>query len=81
LIFWAFIALLSWPCLILWRLRERLVATRHTVKAARTVAVINPQSIMRSLVMFNMLFAVQTGMDVFILYGGGDLPEGMSYAK
>ena len=81
LIFWAFIALLSWPCLILWRLRERLVATRHTVKAARTVAVVNPRSIMRSLVMFNMLFAVQTGMDVFILYGGGDLPEGMSYAK
>lgn len=36
---------------------------------------------MRSLVMFNILFAVQTGMDVFFLYGGGELPDGMSFAK
>lgn len=80
-IFWVFIALLSWPCLILWRLQERLRATKHTVKAPRTFTVINQQSILRSLVMFNLLFAVQTGMDVFFLYGGGDLPDGMSYSQ
>jgi hypothetical protein len=79
--FWLLMALLSWPCLILLRLKERLGATRHTVKMGRSIDIINPQSIMRSLIMFNILFAVQTGMDVFFLYGGGDLPEGMSFAK
>jgi hypothetical protein len=80
-VFWTLIGVLSWPCLILWRLQERLRATREAQGTPRSIAVINPHSILRSLVMFNLLFAVQTGMDVFVLYGVGDLPEGISYAK
>jgi hypothetical protein len=79
-VFWFFVAILCWPAFILWRLKERLEATRHTVKQQGGSVLLNEQSIMRSLVLFNLLFAVQTGMDIVFLYGGGDLPDGMSYA-
>ncbi len=36
--------------------------------------------VVRSLVVFNLLFLVQTGLDVFYLWGGGKLPEGMTHA-
>jgi hypothetical protein len=36
--------------------------------------------ILRSLVLFNLLFAVQTILDAVYLWGGASLPEGMSYA-
>ena len=35
---------------------------------------------MRSLVLFNLLFAVQTVMDVHYLWRGAALPDGMTYA-
>ena len=35
---------------------------------------------MRSLVLFNLLFAVQTGMDIHYLWRGAALPDGMTYA-
>jgi len=37
--------------------------------------------IIRSLILFNAVFAVQTGLDLFYLYGGAALPEGMTYAE
>ncbi len=37
--------------------------------------------ITRSLVLFNAVFAVQTVLDLFYLYGGAALPEGMTYAE
>jgi hypothetical protein len=37
-------------------------------------------AIMRSLVLFNLLFAVQTVMDVNYLWRGAALPDGMTYA-
>lgn len=36
---------------------------------------------MRALVVFNVLFALQTAMDVGYLWGGVRLPEGMTYAN
>ena len=36
---------------------------------------------MRSLVLFNLLFAAQTVMDINYLWAGAALPEGMSYAS
>jgi hypothetical protein len=38
-------------------------------------------AILRSLILFNVLFAVQTVMDIAYLWGGIALPEGMSYAS
>jgi hypothetical protein len=40
----------------------------------------NDAAITRSLVLFNLLFAVQTVMDAGYLWGGVALPDGMSYA-
>ena len=37
-------------------------------------------AIIYSLVVFNLLFAVQTALDLAYLWGGVDLPEGMTYA-
>lgn len=38
-------------------------------------------SIARSLIMFNALFALQTGLDLAYLWGGFSLPNGMTYAQ
>ncbi|MEM7624333.1 MAG: DUF4173 domain-containing protein [Planctomycetota bacterium] len=35
----------------------------------------------RCLILFNVVFAVQTSLDVFYLYGGATLPDGMTYAE
>jgi Domain of unknown function (DUF4173) len=37
-------------------------------------------AIVRSLIVFNLLFAVQTAMDIYYLWGGAELPNGMTYA-
>lgn len=37
-------------------------------------------AILRGLVIFNMLFALQTGLDAAYLWGGAALPDGLSYA-
>ena len=39
------------------------------------------EAIARSLVLFNLLFAVQTGLDAIYLWGGASLPEGTTYAS
>lgn len=85
LCFWAFVACMIWP----------LICRRIKSKPARTweFAPINPtatseldyllgtQAVMRSLVLFNALFAAQTAMDVVYLWGGAALPNGMTYAQ
>lgn len=38
-------------------------------------------AIFRSLLLFNLLFAVQIGLDATYLLGGVDLPDGMTYAQ
>src|SRR5262245_22240546 len=42
--------------------------------------IFNPTAIIRSLVLFNLLFAVQTVMDIHYLWRGAALPDGMTYA-
>jgi len=42
---------------------------------------INPVSVRNSLWLFNILFLIQTFLDISILTGGVSLPEGMSYAS
>lgn len=39
-----------------------------------------PTAVFRSLVLFNLLFAVQTVLDLLYLWGGVTLPDGMTYA-
>ncbi len=39
------------------------------------------QTVFRCLVLFNLLFAIQTGLDLWYLWGGAELPHGMTYAE
>ena len=51
-------------------------------KRSRTaVQLFNPSSVLRSLILFNALFAVQTVMDLTFLWAGADLPDGVTYAE
>lgn len=43
-------------------------------------SIASPPAVLRSLVLFNILFAVQMLLDAVYLLGGATLPEGMSYA-
>ncbi|WP_292861842.1 DUF4173 domain-containing protein [Mesorhizobium sp.] len=38
-------------------------------------------AILRALIVFNVLFALQTGLDATYLWGGAALPDGLSYAS
>jgi hypothetical protein len=59
-------------------------ATVTTARAAKVSAdgpLFGRTAILRSLVLFNVLFAVQSALDVTYLWGGLALPAGMSYAS
>jgi len=59
-------------------------ASRGAASAAPAVEgharLLSPALIARCLVLFNALFAVQTALDVYYLWGGAKLPAGMTYA-
>jgi hypothetical protein len=46
-----------------------------------TSQLFGPGAILRSLALFNLLFAVQTALDLVYLWGGVALPHGMTYAS
>ncbi|MGE3147699.1 MAG: DUF4173 domain-containing protein [Pseudorhodoplanes sp.] len=89
--FWLLILSLAWPFVFM-ASRSRLKAKAR----AKTEAILNtpldmPASewpdrvfgkaaIQRSLILFNLLFAVQTLLDALYLWGGVRLPEGMTHA-
>lgn len=83
ILFWTGMALLCWPFLRLPRLRQRLTPAARVPRAGprRLPAILNPGAMRNSLVLFNLLFALQTGADITYLWGGVALPEGMSYAE
>jgi hypothetical protein len=80
--FWLFIAATVWPML-----RPRLKRRGGRPKVAEPVAELQEDrlfgyaSVLRSLIVFNGLFAVQTSLDLIYLWGGADLPDGMSHAE
>lgn len=41
----------------------------------------SPAAVLRSLLAFNLLFGIQTILDLFYLWGGATLPDGMTYAQ
>lgn len=78
--FWGFCICFIWALL---RGRMRIKTRKITIDPERTgflTWLFPANAISRSLVLFNLLFAVQTLMDVMYLWGGVSLPEGMSHA-
>ena len=80
LVAWLLFAAATWALL-----RPRLLRWVGKVRAAEPVMkgenlLFGQSTILRSLVIFNAIFAMQTLMDVTYLWGGMALPAGMSHA-
>lgn len=77
LLFWGGLALVIWPVF------TALASGSTEWRSARVVLLpgVNAVSVTKALVLFNLLMAVQTISDLAILWGGGALPEGMTYAQ
>lgn len=82
LVFWLGMALLLWPVLAVAMEADLLRPRARKKRARRAFGLgINAQSVANALVTFNLLMLVQTGLDAIYLWGGGALPDGMSYAQ
>jgi Domain of unknown function (DUF4153) len=88
IVYWFVIASGAWSFVIV-RIRERRKSpapeTAVAMKQARTdtllATVFGKTAVTLSLALFNLLFVVQTAMDGAYLWGGVDLPEGISHAE
>ncbi|MYL83486.1 DUF4173 domain-containing protein [Desulfovibrio aerotolerans] len=83
--FWLFVLGLVWPYLHMPSGRQPAMAgrgqTRHPISRRIDLGLLlNPAVLLRSLLVFNALFAVQTGLDMAYLWGGLRLPDTLSYA-
>jgi hypothetical protein len=83
-IFWGLIACAIWP-LIHRRIKPRQIRqTEPNVVAAIPSApdyLLGVQAMSRSLILFNALFTLQSGLDLVYLWGGAALPDGMGHAE
>lgn len=81
IMFWFGLALAIWPFLA-----PPVAAVKQTEKSSartghrRFAPGLNPGSVLRALVLFNLILAVQSIMDLSILFAGADLPPGMTLA-
>jgi hypothetical protein len=84
--FWAMIACAIWP-LLRRRFRRKPASADLEPRVTPTAAssdmdyLLGVQAVTRSLVLFNALFALQSGLDLTYLWGGASLPDGMSHAE
>lgn len=85
--FWLIMASVVWPFIVV-RIRQKRLAKVKKSVASDTADLSTPLSeslghaaILRSLIVFNALFAVQTVLDALYLWGGVALPDGMTYAQ
>jgi hypothetical protein len=85
--FWLLVIALVWPFVYI-RRRRKLPARLAALGAApvapapdgTSTRLFGKAAILRSLILFNLLFAVQTVLDVAYLWGGVALPDGLTYA-
>ena len=79
--FWGFMALVVWPLLRLTTMMPALTREKPSRLRGLRSGLLNERSVSRSLVIFNMIFLVQTTLDLGYLWGGVALPDGMTYAE
>jgi len=86
-LFWALVLSVVWPFVhVRWRRRKEPAAvspqfvTDDAEPASDFPDIFGAAAILRSLILFNLLFALQTLLDVIYLWGNAELPSGISYA-
>ncbi|WP_342078137.1 DUF4173 domain-containing protein [Yoonia sp. SS1-5] len=79
-IFWTLLALAIWPLLRLSALTPALAKPASLRLPMLRMGLVTPRAILRALVVFNLIFAMQTLTDLGYLWGGVSLPDGMTYA-
>jgi uncharacterized protein DUF4153 len=86
-LFWTLMLLIAWPFVhVRWRRRkERAPAAPRPIAddaepGSGFPGLFGAGTILRSLILFNVLFAVQTLLDAIYLWGNAALPSGISYA-
>ncbi|MFH1748849.1 MAG: DUF4173 domain-containing protein [Planctomycetota bacterium] len=78
---WALVTLAVWA-LLRFRLGTRAASPgKGSPVDATWAGHPKPSLVVRCLVLFNLLFAVETGLDLYYLWGGGTLPNGLTYAQ
>jgi len=82
--FWVLLAGVIWP-LIFRRSNQRSIPQAEldtdNDKPSNLDYILDASATVRSLVLFNALFALQSGLDLTYLWGGASLPDGMSHAE
>ena len=79
MIFWLGVLCLCWPFI---HMRDaRPSVSKQARKAVTAPFWLCPEAIRNALLLFNALFVVQTAMDLSYLWGGVELPDGMTYAS
>lgn len=79
MLFWLLAALMIWPLLRLTDMAAGLTWPLRGVALPRT-GLVNARSVMRALLVFNLIFAMQSLLDLRYLWAGAALPDGMTYA-
>ena len=80
--FWAGIAAILWPLVSVAESASLPTPPGDDGPIHRPVPPgLNAGSVLRALVLFNLVLGVQTVMDAALLWGEGQLPAGMSYAE
>jgi len=84
-LFWLAALALVWPFIhVRWRRRKPKLPAPQVAPVADAAPahrdILGAPEILRSLILFNLLFAVQTLLDLIYLWGNAGLPGGISYA-
>ena len=79
ILFWLAALSLVWPFVWLrWHRTQARAAAAESVIGATEL--LGTATVLRSLILFNLLFAVQTALDIAYLWGGAALPADITYA-
>ena len=84
MLFWILIACAIWPLIVRrfqWKDFDPLPGGSVASEPSDVDHLFGAKAVTRSLILFNALFALQSGLDLTYLWGGASLPNGMSYAK
>ena len=83
ILLWSLVIIFCWPLLQpKFQLKQNSMQ-KDDFKGVQDLVrfLFSKESILYSLILFNLLFSVQTSMDIIYLWGGTALPVGMSYAE